>query len=104
MKDDYKTKKLLISDLEEFSSKSAKLESSKQILIEIEGSLNDMSTDLDYSMPGFSKLDKDGHYVSLNKSYTKMMSYETSELIGVSLEKTIHKDELGNASSSYKRC
>ncbi len=90
MKDDYKTKKLLISDLEEFSSKSAKLESSKQILIEIEGSLNDMSTDLDYSMPGFSKLDKDGHYVSLNKSYTKMMGYEASELIGVSWENTIH--------------
>ncbi len=90
MKDDYKTKKLLISDLEEFRSKSAKLESSKQLLIEIEGSLDDMSTALEFSMSGFSKLDKDGHYVSLNKSYTKMIGYEASELIGVSWEKTIH--------------
>ena len=48
---------------------------------------------LENAVEGISQLDRQGHYVSVNRAYADMLGYHSEELIGMSLQLTIHPDD-----------
>ncbi len=65
--------------------------------------IKDMQFALNNAMPGMSKLDKAGLYVTVNTYYTTMLQYEAQELIGKNWETVIHPDDRARAAAAYQK-
>ena len=65
--------------------------------------ITEMNLALANAMPGISKLDASGCYVSLNEEYARLLGYTIEELIGKHWEITVHPDNGEHARVAYER-
>ncbi|HZY31555.1 MAG TPA: PAS domain S-box protein [Candidatus Methylomirabilis sp.] len=63
--------------------------------------LQEMSVALVNAMPGISRVDAEGRYVSVNEVYAHMIGYKPAELIGMDWAPTVHPDDRGHAITAY---
>lgn len=68
-----------------------------------EEALREMNVALENAMPGISRLDPEGRYVSVNDVYARMLGYEPSEMIGRAWTPTVHPDDQQHAIAAYER-
>jgi PAS domain S-box-containing protein len=68
-----------------------------------EEGLRQMNVALAHAMPGISRLDSEGRYVTVNEAYAHMLGYESDEMVGMDWAPTIHPDDRGNAITAYHR-
>jgi PAS domain S-box-containing protein len=69
----------------------------------VEEALREMNMALANTMPGISRLDAEGRYVTVNETYARMLGYEPSGMIGMDWALTVHPDDRGNAITAYHR-
>ncbi|MBE9226062.1 PAS domain S-box protein [Phormidium sp. LEGE 05292] len=90
---------LLVSGFPEFDGKGQL----KQIVVtfidisklkQAEANLREMTGVLENAVSGISKLDVQGRYLYVNKTYASITGYQPEEMIGMSWERTVHPDEL----------
>lgn len=55
------------------------------------------------AMPGISRLDREGRYLSVNDAYAAALGYEPPELVGRDWAPTIHPDDRALAQAAYQR-
>jgi PAS domain S-box-containing protein len=63
--------------------------------------LQEMNVALVNAMPGISRVDPEGRYVSVNEVYAHMIGYKPADLIGMDWAPTVHPDDRGNAITAY---
>ncbi len=68
-----------------------------------EQAIQEMQFALTNAMPGMSKLDSAGQYVTVNPYYTSMLDYKEQELIGRNWESIIHPDDHAQATQAYQQ-
>jgi two-component system cell cycle sensor histidine kinase/response regulator CckA len=68
-----------------------------------EESLREMNLALAHAMPGISRIDRHGKYVSVNDEYARMLGFEPSELVGMNWQPTVHPEDRDKAMAAYQR-
>ncbi len=63
----------------------------------------EMHVALANAMPGISRLDPEGRYVTVNDMYARMTGYEPGEMIGMDWARTVHPEDRGIALAAYHR-
>ncbi|WP_413166709.1 PAS domain S-box protein [Capilliphycus salinus ALCB114379] len=58
---------------------------------------------MENALSGISKLDTQGCYVYVNKTYANIAGYQPEEMIGISWQKTVHPDELEKMIAAYQQ-
>ncbi|MFB2972941.1 PAS domain S-box protein [Aerosakkonema sp. BLCC-F183] len=66
-----------------------------------EAELREMSQVMENALSGISKLDRQGHYLYVNKAYADMTGYQPEEMIGMPWQNTVHLDELEKLVAAY---
>ncbi len=66
-----------------------------------EAERKEMSEVMQNAVSGISKLDVQGRYLYVNKAYADMTGYQQEEMIGMSWEKTVDRDELEKVVAAY---
>ncbi|MBD2180428.1 PAS domain S-box protein [Planktothrix sp. FACHB-1355] len=66
-----------------------------------EAELREMSHVMENALSGISKLDRQGHYLYVNKAYADMTGYQPEEIIGMPWQNTVHPDELEKLVAAY---
>ncbi len=61
---------------------------------EAQAELLEMSTALGNAVEGIARLDIGGHYIALNRAYAMSLGYQQEEMIGMSLQQTVHPDDV----------
>ncbi|VXD25059.1 Multi-sensor hybrid histidine kinase (fragment) [Planktothrix serta PCC 8927] len=56
---------------------------------------------MENAVSGISKLDVEGRYLYVNKTYAQFAGYQPEEMIGMLWEKTVHPDELEKLIAAY---
>lgn len=69
----------------------------------VEEELKGMNLALANAMPGISKLDTLGCYVTVNEFYAKMLRYDPEELIGMNWELVVHPVDRPQALAAYEK-
>jgi PAS domain S-box-containing protein len=70
-------------------------------LKQVEADLREKSQVLENAVSGISKIDTQGCYLYVNKTYASATGYEPEEMIGMPWEKTVHPDELEKIIALY---
>ncbi len=68
-----------------------------------EQALLEKSTALEHAAEGIARVDANGRYTSVNKSYATMLGYAPSELHGVDWQRTVAAEDLDAATDAYAR-
>jgi PAS domain S-box-containing protein len=63
----------------------------------------EMHVALANAMPGISRLDPEGRYVTVNDMYARMTGCEPGEMIGMDWARTVHPEDRGIALAAYQR-
>ncbi|MEG4231837.1 PAS domain S-box protein [Microcoleus sp. Pol11C3] len=66
-----------------------------------EAERREMSEVMQNAVSGISKLDVQGRYLYVNKAYADMTGYQQEEMMGMSWEKTVDRDELEKVVAAY---
>ncbi|SKB15537.1 putative Histidine kinase [Planktothrix sp. PCC 11201] len=67
----------------------------------VEGERKELSEVMKNAVSGISKLDVQGRYVYVNKTYAQITAYQPEEMIGMPWQKTVHPDELEKLIAAY---
>ncbi|MGA9379696.1 MAG: PAS domain S-box protein [Phormidium sp.] len=70
-------------------------------LKQAEAELREMTGVLENAVSGISKLDGQGRYLYVNRTYSSITGYQPEEMIGMSWERTVHPDELEKMVAIY---
>lgn len=89
----------LIGAVEDISDRKRSEAERKQA----EAELRETSTALSNAVEGISRLDSQGHYVSVNEAYARMVGYTPSEMIGMNWQTTVHADDLEQLMAAYQQ-
>jgi two-component system sensor histidine kinase/response regulator len=68
-----------------------------------EEALREKSTALEHAAEGIARVDGNGRYTSVNKSYATMLGYAPSELYGFDWQHTVAAEDLDAANGAYAR-
>ena len=63
----------------------------------------EMNLALANAMPGISRLDQHGRYITVNDIYADMLGYQPDELTGYTWESTVHPDDRPEAKAAYQK-
>ena len=67
-----------------------------------EESLQEMNLALTHAAPGISRLDFEGRYLQINKTYATLLGYDPEELLGHAWIPTIHPEDYATAVSAFE--
>lgn len=70
-------------------------------LKQAEAELREMTGVLENAVSGISKLDVQGRYLYVNRTYASITGYQPEEMIGMSWQLTVHPDELEKMIANY---
>ncbi len=68
-----------------------------------EQELKEAHTVIELAMEGIAKLDDAGRYLFVNRQYAALLGYQPEELVGQSLEITVHPDDRGPVLAAFKQ-
>ena len=68
-----------------------------------EEELRQLNTALENAVEGISRLDTQGHYISVNKAYATTLGYQPEEMIGMAWQLTVHRDDLQKLVDAYQQ-
>lgn len=68
-----------------------------------EAKLRQMSEALENAVAGMSRLDPQGHYVTVNPAYAAITGYQPEEMLGMNWEHTVHPDDVGRMVAAYRQ-
>jgi PAS domain S-box-containing protein len=69
----------------------------------VETDLREMAKVMEYAISGISKLDAEGHYLYVNRTYADMTGYQPEEMLGMSWHGTVHPDDLAALNTAYQQ-
>lgn len=69
----------------------------------MEQALREMATALEHAVEGIARLDAEGRFRMVNKSYADMVGYAPEDLIGTERSLTVQPDDLGLMQAAYQR-
>lgn len=75
----------------------------RQELTRSEAELRVMSTALESAVEGISRLDIQGHYVTVNSAYATMVGYQPEEMIGMPCSLTVHPEDEKKMMAAYQK-
>jgi two-component system, sensor histidine kinase and response regulator len=58
---------------------------------------------MEHALSGIAKLDADGRYLYINKSYAEMVGLQPEAMIGMNWKQTVHPDHLEQLKSAYQQ-
>lgn len=67
-----------------------------------EAEQQEMSEVMENALSGISKLDAQGRYLYVNKTYAQITGYQPEEMIGMLWQKTVHPDDLEKLIAAYE--
>ncbi|HIK17288.1 MAG TPA: PAS domain-containing protein [Leptolyngbyaceae cyanobacterium M33_DOE_097] len=65
--------------------------------------LLEMSSALGNAVEGIARLDLQGRYIALNRSYAEVLGYEPEEMIGMAWEQTLLAEDIAEVKAAYHR-
>ncbi len=68
-----------------------------------EEELRQLNTALENAVEGISRLDTQGHYITVNKAYASTLGYQPEEMIGMAWQQTVHPDDLQKLVDAYQQ-
>jgi diguanylate cyclase (GGDEF)-like protein/PAS domain S-box-containing protein len=68
-----------------------------------EEELREMSAALENAVDGIARLDKQGHYLKVNRAYASLAGYQPEEMVGMEWQRTVHPEELDRARVVYQQ-
>ena len=72
-------------------------------LKQAEANLREISGVMENAVSGISKIDLQGRYIYVNKTYASITGYQPEEMIGMPWERTVHPDELEKMVAVYNQ-
>ncbi|MBD0303907.1 MAG: PAS domain S-box protein, partial [Tolypothrix sp. T3-bin4] len=69
----------------------------------VEAELRDLGAALENAVEGISRLDAQGRYIVVNKSYANTHGYEPEEMIGMEWQLTVHPEDLDKLTDAYQQ-
>lgn len=75
----------------------------RQELTRSEAELRVMSTALESAVEGISRLDIQGHYVTVNSAYATMVGYQPEEIIGMPCSLIVHPEDGKKMMAAYQK-
>ena len=69
----------------------------------VEAELRDLGAALENAVEGISRLDAQGRYIAVNKSYANTHGYEPEELIGMEWQLTVHPEDVDKLTEAYQQ-
>lgn len=70
---------------------------------QVEAERKELSAVMENAVSGISKLDVQGRYVYVNKTYAQITAYQPEEMLGMPWQKTVHPDELEKLIAAYNQ-
>ncbi|NEP10388.1 MAG: response regulator [Symploca sp. SIO2C1] len=67
-----------------------------------EEKIRKLSAALEHAVEGISRLDTQGRYITVNKSYASTCGYQTHEMIGMEWHHTVHPEDMEKMIAAYE--
>ncbi len=67
-----------------------------------EEEIRKLSAALEYAVEGISRLDTQGRYMTVNKSYASTCGYQPHEMIGMEWQQTVHPEDIEKMIAAYQ--